>query len=117
MFFLTFLFISENIKKDYNKFEQKRSKERYMIIKNEFKSLSNNLKILSSDWGEWDDTFEFVKNKNEDYIKSNLSPLSISTLGINYLYITDITGKNVYSVGSDNEIQRKIIPSEKLRIQ
>ena len=114
VFFLLFLFISENIKKDYKKFEERRSEERYMIINNEFKSLSDNLKILSSDWGEWDDTYEFVQNKNKNYIKSNLNPESIATLGINYLYITDLTGKTVYSVGYDHKSQKSVNPPEKL---
>ncbi len=116
VFFVLFLFISENIKKDYNKFEHRRSEERYKMIKNEFKSLSDNLKTLTSDWGEWDDTYEFVKNKNKKYIKSNLSPESIATLGVNYLYITDSDGENVYSVGYDQQKEGGVIPPEKLLI-
>ncbi|WP_319370327.1 CHASE4 domain-containing protein [uncultured Ilyobacter sp.] len=114
IFFLLFWFISENIKKDYKEFELRRSIARYSTIKNEFKSLSDNLKTLNSDWGMWDDTYEFVQNKNEKYIKSNLGSESIETLGIDYLYITNLDGKTIYSTGYDHKNQRGIVPPEKL---
>lgn len=113
VFLLLFLFVNRTIKKDFSDFEHRHSEVRYQMIKNEFKSLSDNLKIISKDWGNWDDTYEFVKTKNQKYIESNLNIESIATLGINYLYITDSEGNIIHSTGYNPETKKEIRPPKK----
>jgi len=38
---------------------------------------------INNDWAQWDDTYKFIENKNENYIKSNLNILTFTN---NHLY-------------------------------
>jgi len=49
------------------------------------------------DWGYWDDTFEFVKNRNTQYIVSNLEAGSQISLQANLIAIYDRQGNKVWA--------------------
>lgn len=59
------------------------------------------LDSLCSDWAEWDDTYEFIVDHNEDYIKSNWVNGTFPTLGINFAIYLDREGRVVFSRGYD----------------
>ena len=50
-----------------------------------------------ADWGYWDDTFEFVKNRNPEYIVSNLEAGSQLSLQANLIAIYDRQGNKVWA--------------------
>ncbi len=114
VFFILFLFISETVKKDYSKFEYGRSRNKYLIVKNEFQGIFDVIKRIGTDWGMWDDTYNFVKNKNEDYIRSNLNEESIAALGIDSIYILDADGNPIYSTGYNYKYKKQVEPSKDL---
>jgi sensor domain CHASE-containing protein/nitrogen-specific signal transduction histidine kinase len=61
-------------------------------------ALSNDISDLYSkagDWAVWDDTYAFVVNLNEDYIKSNIVDSAFTTLKINILLIVNVSGQIV----------------------
>jgi diguanylate cyclase (GGDEF)-like protein len=41
------------------------------------------------DWSDWDDTYHFIENLNDDYIDNNLSPDIFSNLQVNLVYFLD----------------------------
>jgi diguanylate cyclase (GGDEF)-like protein len=88
--------------------EQQDAKEKFEQILNVFSTEQEHLKLLIKDWAIWDDTYNFVQNKNEDYIHSNLPENILQDLKLNHLEFFDSNGKSVYSL-SDNTIS-----SEKL---
>ncbi|MEO8000847.1 MAG: CHASE4 domain-containing protein [Arenimonas sp.] len=49
------------------------------------------------DWGYWDDTFEFVKNRSPEYIVSNLEAGSQISLQANLIAIYDRQGNKVWA--------------------
>ncbi len=51
---------------------------------------------LASDWAAWDDTYQFVQDGNEAYIKSNFQWESLSASGIDLIYICDLKGKVIW---------------------
>lgn len=55
-----------------------------------------NLDSRLTDWAVWDDTYYFVKNKNQDYIDSNLTDESLRNLGINAMFFIASSGAIVY---------------------
>lgn len=61
-------------------------------INNEFTSL----KSSSSDWGPWDDTYEFVGGNNPAYVKDNLAKNTYESLHLNFIIITDTRGTILY---------------------
>nr|MBI5455544.1 hypothetical protein [Candidatus Levybacteria bacterium] len=55
-----------------------------------------NIDSRLTDWSVWDDTYNFVKNKNQDYIDSNLTDESLRNLGINAMFFIASSGAVVY---------------------
>jgi len=52
---------------------------------------------MASDWAQWDDTYHFVQDRNEAYIKSNLEEQGLyESTGINLIYICKLNGQVVW---------------------
>jgi two-component system NtrC family sensor kinase len=65
-----------------------------------------------SDWSSWDDTYTFIQNKNEAYIKSNLVPEQLANLKTNVVLFVNAKGQVVYGTGFDFETKHiKAIPA------
>ena len=54
------------------------------------------LDSLCRDWAAWDDSCEFVADKNKDYIDANLVPESFTANALNIIYIIDKNRKIVW---------------------
>ncbi|MBN2710888.1 MAG: response regulator [Planctomycetes bacterium] len=62
------------------------------------------LSLLTKDWAIWDDTYAFMHDKNEEYIKANCSwPYLIDELGNNLLWYANEKGEIVWG-----EIKRTV---------
>lgn len=61
------------------------------------------------DWAAWDDTYQFVKDANKDYIESNLGTGSLTTLKINLALYLKPSAQIVFGTGFDL-IHRKKTP-------
>ena len=51
-------------------------------------ALAENLASLhskSSDWANWDDTYEFIKDHNQEYKDSNLQTESLGNLNLDFM--------------------------------
>lgn len=62
--------------------------------------LNNEVGVIGdrpADWGYWDDTYEYVKDKNEEYATSNLGADTQYSLNINLFAIYDTEGNKVWS--------------------
>lgn len=73
-----------------------------------------NLLSKTVDWGQWDDTYHFVVDKNEDYETSNLNYETLLSLRMRYVMYFDEAFKLSFGVGVNEqrgETQR-ILPSE-----
>lgn len=68
--------------------------ERY---ENTFKSRLKFIESKLSDWAIWDDSFEFLQNRNPRYIASNYGPRPFSVLNINIAAIFDRGGRIVFA--------------------
>lgn len=70
---------------------------------------------LNSDWAVWDDTYNFVQNGGDAYIKSNLTYDTFNRLKLNLLVCVDRTGNIVYgktfdlSQGKEMEVPPEIM--------
>lgn len=61
----------------------------------------DSLRNTAYDWGVWDDTYRFVEDLNEPYIKSNLAFPSLLGLQVNDLLFFDTQGVLRYGVSAD----------------
>jgi len=77
--------------------------EREQVVQNVFRldnaidSHLNNLDVKIADWGRWDDVYQFVNDRNQGFIDSNLGPTSVRNLGINTMVYLDLSGEVVIS--------------------
>ena len=63
------------------------------------------------DWSAWDDTYNFITDGNQQYIKSNLTNEQIAFLDINLVIYVNSKGKIIYGTGFDlNNKQKTSIP-------
>jgi signal transduction histidine kinase/sensor domain CHASE-containing protein len=66
-------------------------------LEREFTVLDTKVK----DWASWDDTYAFIVDKNDAYIKANLVLDSYVTLNINFIVFVNSAGETVYAGGCD----------------
>ena len=71
-------------------------------------SQEQNLIAIAQDWAAWDDTYYFVQEPTEDYIKSNLVDETFESLGINLMLFINISGKLVFGKAYDLEAHQEV---------
>ncbi len=85
--------------------EAEKDMERSMhAVRNEI----NQIDSLCHDWSAWDDTYDFVENPSEDYIKSNLVLSSFTNNKLNLIYLCDTAGTVVWGKIVDLETEQEI---------
>lgn len=80
------------------------------LLTNSINNELDQLNIKAGDWAVWDDTYEFIENRNESYIRSNLTENSLALLKINFMFFVNSDGKIIYSIGYDIKNNKKIQP-------
>ncbi len=71
-----------------------------------------NLDAVAGDWAAWDDTYRFVVDANQEYVKSNLVDQTFVNLRINLLLIVDSSGSIVFGKAFDlSDMTEEPIPS------
>ncbi|MBF0522560.1 MAG: PAS domain S-box protein [Candidatus Omnitrophica bacterium] len=61
----------------------------------------NNIALKLVDWSIWDDTYAFIEDRNEAYIKSNLTTNALDTGKIDMMAFLNSHGELVYFMGRD----------------
>ncbi|MEG4837986.1 CHASE4 domain-containing protein [Microcoleus sp. B9-D4] len=56
-----------------------------------------------ADWSAWDDTYDFIQNRNSEFIASNLIPEGLSNVRVNIAVFVNTSGQIVYGTGLDSE--------------
>ena len=82
--------------KNYSNIEENKVKENLERIQNNFDNIFSQLETNLNDWAGWDDTYKFVEDRNQAYIKSNLGTSSIANLKINSMVFINTEGKIVF---------------------
>ncbi|HEY2682190.1 MAG TPA: response regulator [Steroidobacteraceae bacterium] len=59
------------------------------------------LELSAVDWGDWSETYTFVKDHNKDFIAANVSSTSLHQINANVILIVDLDGNVVLSRGYD----------------
>ncbi len=59
------------------------------------------LRLLTTDWGEWDDTYAYISDRNKVYEKSNLTDKVIADLEIDFIFIVKINGEVIWKQFSE----------------
>lgn len=76
------------------------------------------LRATGRRWARWDDTYEYVADGDEVYVRSNLGPQALDNAGVHLLYICDEDGRVVWgrieSSGERDAISLRDFPGEQL---
>ena len=59
------------------------------------------LDTTTTEWAAWDDTYAFIADPNEEYIRSNLTESTFVELGLNLMLHIDSSGQTVFSKAFD----------------
>ncbi|AGB03145.1 PAS domain S-box protein [Methanoregula formicica] len=69
----------------------------------------NALSTVTTDWGQWDDTYEFVNGRNPGYVSTNIVPGIFRNLQVSFIVITNENGEVVYA-GAYDTMNHTMIP-------
>ncbi len=71
------------------------------------------LETIANDWAAWDDTYVFIEDRNERYIKVNLTDTTLPVLGLNFMLFFNSADQLVFGQAADlqNETPTAIPPS------
>ncbi|MBN2109574.1 MAG: PAS domain-containing protein, partial [Methanosarcinaceae archaeon] len=59
------------------------------------------LEVIAADWGEWDDSYYFVRDEGPDYIVNNLGIDSLANLQVDMMLYYDAKGQLYHAAGID----------------
>jgi len=95
--------------------EAKKDLERgFEALRREFYHLDT----FNHDWAAWDDTYQFVRDRNTEYISSNLVAQTFIDNKLNLIYVCDEAGKVVWGEIRDVDTWQRILlkqlPAESL---
>jgi len=77
--------------------EKREAKNDILRIEDAISQEIHHLAQIDSDWAQWDDTYKFVQDRNQAYIKSNLIPNELwESTKLNLVYICKLNGTVVW---------------------
>ena len=70
----------------------------------------HHLQAITNDWASFNDTYEFIYDRNEDYIRNNLIESTFINLNLNFIYFYNDDGKLIWgkTVEYENGTEREI---------
>ena len=69
------------------------------------------VKAVSSDWGVWDDTYQFVRDGNHTFIATNLDDTTLPLVSLHFMVFLDVTGEPRYVLAqSGGATTRNVMP-------
>ncbi|BCZ48984.1 hypothetical protein psyc5s11_50510 [Clostridium gelidum] len=80
-----------------NKEKEQSMVRNFEVMNSMLEKEEGNLQNLLVDWGQWDDTYEFMNKFNQEYIESNLSENTIEDLNLDNLIYVNNDRQIVYS--------------------
>jgi PAS domain S-box-containing protein len=83
--------------------DKEASREYLEGLKNAIENEFSHLDERTEDYADWDDTYEFMRSRNPDYIRTNFTPATFEDLVLNIAVFVDESGKVVYSAAYDLE--------------
>jgi diguanylate cyclase (GGDEF)-like protein len=74
----------------------------YSVYQNDL----NTLKRFNFDWAKWDETFDYAKYPNQEYISRNIGNSGLASVGIDALAIIGNNGQTLLAYGRKNGQQK-----------
>lgn len=95
IFIILFNYISFNFFiKDFIELEKNENYKSLVTLNTHIDSKFNTLKISATDYAQWDQTYDFIEDKNKEFIYENFRDDSVTIENINANFILFINNKN-----------------------
>lgn len=91
----TYWVSSRSMMDGFTSLERQRSTEDVFRIDQALNQMIDEIHGRSSDWASWDDTYQFMKDKNPAYIKSNMTTQSLAGMKMDLVLLLD-SSKNIF---------------------
>jgi len=99
----------------FNRLQEESVQRNMLRVRNVIASELDSLSAIVGDWAYWDDTYQYIQDKNQDYLVSNLNDESISNLKLNLFLFIDMNNQLVFGKRFDlKENQILSLPDELL---
>jgi PAS domain S-box-containing protein len=98
---VTSLFFSTILLANYSTLEERYTEKDLSQAVNKLHEEYTTLSAIVSDWGPWDDTYNYVTGNKPDYLRSNLQQTSYDNLNVNLIVIANSSGHIVYAGAFD----------------
>lgn len=76
--------------------QRTQTEDQVVLVKRILDNEMKNLAMKESDWAKWDDTYQFISDRNSEYIASNLGDESLVSIGVHMMAFVNNTGELVY---------------------
>jgi diguanylate cyclase (GGDEF)-like protein len=107
------IFSNNVIMGEFNDIAEKSGRDNMRLVTNILNIEIKRLEASAKDYGGWDDTYNFVIDKNEEYIESNFVDETFENNDWNALFIVGNDRSIVYSKGYDSDTQEEVsVPGE-----
>ncbi len=102
-------FISRNILlESYTDLERHSTQRDVERVLTAYSQEISNLRATAADWAKWDDTYNFVADPNEEYIRSNLTGSTFTALSLNLMLYVDTSRQIVFGKAFNLEEEEEI---------
>jgi PAS domain S-box-containing protein len=92
----------------YVKLDEERVYDDVQRLNSAVENELSQMNAVSRDWSCWDDTYEFITDRNEDYITTNLVDDSFLNFSLNLMVFVDPLGEIVYSKAYDLQDEAEV---------
>lgn len=104
IFIISFNYISFNFFiKDFIELEKNENNKSLVTLNTHIDSKFNTLKISANDYSQWDQTYDFIEDKNENFIYENFRDNSVTIQNINVNFMLFVNNKNEKVFGQFTE--------------
>lgn len=100
---LNFLVIRETVYPSFAELEKEEAEENLSRVVQSINNEIDHLDLLLFDWSAWDDTYDFVVDRNDAYAESNLVWTTFTAGNLNLIYFYDLEGHLVWGKSYDLE--------------
>ena len=101
VFSVTYMIGSYLLMPSFLALERQETEEKVFQVINIISNDVTDLDGKASDWGHWDDTYQFAQGTNEEYVDLNLGDETFHSLQLNFIIIINSEGQLLYSKSVD----------------
>jgi adenylate cyclase len=95
--------VSVILQRSYTRLEQQDAQRNVQRVGEALNSDLTQMQSLTEDWAAWDDTYQFIQDRNTAFVSSNFQKYAFESLRLNVVVLVNTEGEVIYSNGYDLE--------------